>query len=133
VTMKNADFWGVAPCRLCVILNALPISFIISHVAHSPSLCSYIPIAGCFRLVAQSASHLLTLVPRSRIFLLSRWKRPVPPKRRFTQELHGSASQKSVSSCQQMFVNIFNMYACSQIIKVNNAHISSTPGSSDSD
>jgi hypothetical protein len=29
--------------------------------------CSY--RAGCFRLVAQSASHLLTLVPHSRIFL----------------------------------------------------------------
>jgi hypothetical protein len=31
----------------------------------------------------------------SRIFLSWRWRRYVPPKRRFTQELHGATSQKS--------------------------------------
>jgi hypothetical protein len=35
-------------------------------LTHPPSFCSY--LAGCFRLVAQSATHLLTLVPRSRFF-----------------------------------------------------------------
>jgi hypothetical protein len=40
-------------------------------------------------------SLLLTLVPRTRIFLPWRWKRYVPPKRRFTQDLHGSTSQKT--------------------------------------
>jgi hypothetical protein len=40
-------------------------------------------------------SHLLTLVPRSRIFLPWRWRRYVPPKSRFTQDLHGATSQKT--------------------------------------
>jgi hypothetical protein len=40
-------------------------------------------------------SHLLTLVPRSRIFLPWRWRRYVPTKRRFTQDLHGATSQKT--------------------------------------
>jgi hypothetical protein len=40
-------------------------------------------------------SHLLMLVPRSRIFLLWRWRRYVPLKRRFTQELHSATSQKT--------------------------------------
>jgi hypothetical protein len=39
---------------------------------------------------------LLTLVPRSRIFLPRRWRQYVPPKRRFTQKLHGATSQKTV-------------------------------------
>jgi hypothetical protein len=42
-----------------------------------------------------SSSHLLTLVPRSRIFISWRWRRLVPPKRRFTQHLHGATSQKT--------------------------------------
>jgi hypothetical protein len=41
-------------------------------------------------------SHLLTLVPRSQIFLPWRWWRYVPPKRRFTQDLHGATFQKIV-------------------------------------
>jgi hypothetical protein len=40
-------------------------------------------------------SHLLTLVPRLRIFLPRRWRRDVPPKLRFTQDLHGATSQKT--------------------------------------
>jgi hypothetical protein len=43
---------------------------------------------------AKVCSHLLTLVPRSRIFLHWRWRRYVPPKRRFTQDLHGDTYQK---------------------------------------
>jgi hypothetical protein len=56
------------------------------------SLCSY--IAGCFRLVAQSASHMLTLLFHSRIFLPWRWRRYVTPNRRFTQDVHGATSHK---------------------------------------
>jgi hypothetical protein len=41
-------------------------------------------------------SHLLTLFPRSRIFLPWRWRRYFPPKRRFTQDLHGATSEKTV-------------------------------------
>jgi hypothetical protein len=40
-------------------------------------------------------SHLLTLVPRSRIFLPWRWRRYVPPKCRFKQDLHGVTSQRT--------------------------------------
>jgi hypothetical protein len=41
-------------------------------------------------------SHLLTLVPRSRIFLPWRWRRYVPPKRRFNPlVLHGATFQKT--------------------------------------
>jgi hypothetical protein len=41
-------------------------------------------------------SHLLKLVPRSRIFLPWRWRRYVLPKRRFnSQYLHGGTSQKT--------------------------------------
>jgi hypothetical protein len=40
-------------------------------------------------------SHLLKLVPRSRIFLPWRWRRYVPLNRRFTQDLHGATSQKT--------------------------------------
>jgi hypothetical protein len=56
-----------------------------------PVLC----ITGCFRLVAQTASHVLTPVPRSRTFLPRRWRRYAPPKRVFTQDLHGATSQKT--------------------------------------
>jgi hypothetical protein len=44
---------------------------------------------------AEVCSHLLTLVPRSRIFLPWRCRGYVPPKRRFTQDLHGLTSQKT--------------------------------------
>jgi hypothetical protein len=40
-------------------------------------------------------SHLLTLVPRSRIFLPWSWRQCVPPKRRCTQDLHSATSQKT--------------------------------------
>jgi hypothetical protein len=43
----------------------------------------------------RGCSHLLRLVPRFRIFLPCRWRRYVPPKHRFTQELHGATSQKT--------------------------------------
>jgi hypothetical protein len=40
-------------------------------------------------------NHLPTWVPRSRNFLPWRWRQYIPPKRRFTQDLHGATSQKS--------------------------------------
>jgi hypothetical protein len=58
VTMKNAFFWDVAPCRSCV-----------KRHFGGTSVCS----------------HLLKLVPRLRIFRPQRWRRYVPPKRRFTR------------------------------------------------
>jgi hypothetical protein len=42
------------------------------------------------------SSHLITLVPRSRIFLPWRWRRHVPPKHRFnSKDLHGATSKKT--------------------------------------
>jgi hypothetical protein len=76
--MKNAVFWDVVQCRSCVNWR----------------------FGGRYRLHLRSrkirergTSHLLTLVPRSRIFLLRRWRRYVPQKRRFTQDLNGAISQ----------------------------------------
>jgi hypothetical protein len=65
---KNAVLWDVAPCRSCVNRR----------------------FGGMYR-----CSRLLTLVTRSRIFLPRRWRRYVPLKRRFTQDLHGATSQKT--------------------------------------
>jgi hypothetical protein len=48
-------------------------------------------------------SHLLTLVPRSRIFLPWRWRRYIPQKRRLTQDLHGATSQKTT------FYTVYNL------------------------
>jgi hypothetical protein len=75
VTMKNAVLWDVAPCRSCVNRR----------------------FGGMYRLHLQAGvcSHLLMLVPRSRIFLPWRRRRYVPPKRRFTQDLHGTRAQKT--------------------------------------
>jgi hypothetical protein len=39
--------------------------------------------------------HVLTLVPRSRIFLPWRWRPYIPLRRRFTQDLHGATSRKT--------------------------------------
>jgi hypothetical protein len=44
---------------------------------------------------AADCSHMLTLVPRSRIFIPWRWRQYVPPKHRLTQDLHDATSQKT--------------------------------------
>jgi hypothetical protein len=76
MTMKNAIFWVVAPCTSCV--NQCFRGMYCLHLHHS-SVCS----------------HLLTLVPRLQIFLPWRWRRYIPPKCRFKQDLHGSTSKKT--------------------------------------
>jgi hypothetical protein len=70
--LKNPVFWDVSPCRSCG--NGR--------------------FGGTYRFHLQdrNCSHLPTLIPRSRIFLLWRWRRYVPPKRRFTQDLYGTTS-----------------------------------------
>jgi hypothetical protein len=103
MTMKNAVFWDVGPCGYCV------------------NWC----FGGTYRLHLQSrkirerATSMsrwlqLTLVPRSRIFLPWRWRRYVPPKRRFTQDLHCATSQKTaffmLTFVDQKFVWI--LHAC---------------------
>jgi hypothetical protein len=81
VTMKNAAFWDVALCR--------------SYMNRR--------FRGTYRLHLQgrkihewgTSSHLLMLVPRLQMFLSWRWRRYVPPKRWFTQDLHGTTSRKT--------------------------------------
>jgi hypothetical protein len=52
-------------------------------------------IASIFRVEPRMRNHHLTLVPRPRFSLPGSWRRYVPPKRRFTQDLHGATSQKT--------------------------------------
>jgi hypothetical protein len=66
--MKNAVFWDVTPCRYCVNWR----------------------FGGIYR-----SGHLLTLVPRSQIFIPRKFRLYVISKRRFTQYLHGATSQKT--------------------------------------
>jgi hypothetical protein len=61
-----------------------------------PTLLPFLSLySWVFSTDSSVCSHLVTLVPRSRIFLPWRWRRYVPPKRRFTQDLHGATSQKT--------------------------------------
>jgi hypothetical protein len=58
--------------------------------------CVFMTLWNVLNVAAEHVcSYLLTLVPRLRIFLPWRWSRYVPPKRRFTQEIHGAISQKT--------------------------------------
>jgi hypothetical protein len=78
--VKNAVFWDVAPCLSCVNRR----------------------FGGTYHLHLQGkkirergTSVSKQLQTRSRIFLPWRWRRYVPPKRRFVQERHGATSQKA--------------------------------------
>jgi hypothetical protein len=87
VTMKNAFFWDVAPCRFCV------------NRRFGGSYCLH--LQG--RRISEWGinvfhSHRNTLAPRSRVFLPWRWRRYVLAKRLFTQDLHGATSQKRALS-----------------------------------
>jgi hypothetical protein len=127
VTMKNAVFWDVAPCRSCVIrrfggtyrfhllgrkirerVQAWAGGCRLSRQSKNPRVrnqreqvaadwVASRKIRDRGTSVESVCSHLLTLVLRSRIFLPRRWKRYVPPKRQFTQDLHGATSQKQHS------------------------------------
>jgi hypothetical protein len=81
--------------KYCV--NYLLISVIyIRILLHLQKSCSSITDTRVTIWETADCSHLLTLVLRSRIFLPWRWRRYVPPKRRFNSlELHGSTSQKT--------------------------------------
>jgi hypothetical protein len=87
VTMKNAVFWDVAPCRACMNRR-----FGGTYCLHLQG----IKIRERGSSVTRVCSHLLTLVPCSRNFIPWRRSRYVPPKRRFTQYLHGATSQKTL-------------------------------------
>jgi hypothetical protein len=59
-------------------------------------------------------SLLLTPVPHSRIILPWRWRRYVPPKRQFTQELHGATSQKTAFFIQ---ITVFWVVTSCSVVK----------------
>jgi hypothetical protein len=65
--MKNAVFWDVAPCRYFVKRR----------------------FGGTFRLHLQGIRNLGAMNQREQVAV------DVPPKRRFTQYLHGATSQKT--------------------------------------
>jgi hypothetical protein len=81
--MKNAVFWDMAPCRSCV------------NRRFGGTYRPYFQGRKIRERGSRCCNHQLTLVPRSRIFLLWWWRRYVPPKRRFIQDLHGATSQKT--------------------------------------
>jgi hypothetical protein len=125
VTMKNVVLWDVVPCRSCVnrrlgetyrlhlqgrkigergtsVSRWLQMDRRFGGTYHihlqgrkirkwRTSVRRWLQVSRHF---GGTWSHLLTLVPRSRIFTL-KWRRYVPPKRRFTQDPHGATSQKT--------------------------------------
>jgi hypothetical protein len=112
--VKNAIFWYVG-CEdhswgEGELLLALAHSLLPAHLAFLPTyptplLSTYFPCGPlCFPQFLYSwmfstggsvCSHLLMLVPCSWILLPWRWRRYVPPKRRFMHDLHGATSQKT--------------------------------------
>jgi hypothetical protein len=92
VTMKNAVFWDVAQCSSSVNRR----------------------FGGTYRLYLQGRKI------RERGTNVSRWlpwrlRRFVPPKRRFTQELHGVTSQKKAFSIQKYLFLLLNFIILSHI------------------
>jgi hypothetical protein len=86
IFLKNAVFWGVAPC-ICGRLNRRFGGSYRLHFRVEKSASEEPAWAG---------SYLLTLGLRSRIFLPWRWRRYDPPKRRFNRpHLHSATPQKT--------------------------------------
>jgi hypothetical protein len=78
VTMKNAVFWDVEPCISCL----------------------YWRFGGIYRLSSlQPSAHAGSSLAD---FLLWRWRQYIPPKRRFTQDLHSTTSQNTAVFIIQM-------------------------------
>jgi hypothetical protein len=81
------------------------LDFKIHHNAHeSPTLDEFL------EKYTELCSYLLTMVPRSRIFLSLRWRRYVPPKRQFTQDLHGATSQKTALLIFYLYLGNTNVH-----------------------
>jgi hypothetical protein len=80
---KNAVFWDVAPCRSCVSRR------------FGRKYRQHLQDRNISERGISVSRWLFTLVLRSRIFLPWRWRQYVPPKGRFTQDLHGAVSHKT--------------------------------------
>jgi hypothetical protein len=100
-TYKNINISDTLPLIHIPLLPVVDLH----HRPHTPLHCcipmrhtlpsSLFLYSWLFLTGGSACSHLLTLVHRSRIFLPWRWRRHVPPKRRFTQDLHSATSQKT--------------------------------------
>jgi hypothetical protein len=90
VTMKNAVFWDVAQCSSCV------------------NRC----FGGMCRLHIQRRKFCERGTSVSR--WLAAWRRHVPPKRRFTQDLHGATSQEMAFFNTKDVYRVFHLtcYPC---------------------
>jgi hypothetical protein len=82
---KNAVFWLAALCRSCVNRR---FEESIAYILRVETFAIEVPTwAGV-------CCHLLTLDPRWQVFIPWKWRRYLPQKRRFRQDLHGATSQK---------------------------------------
>jgi hypothetical protein len=84
VPMKNAVFWGSAPCRSCV------------NRRFGGRYCLRLQ-GRKIRKRGASVSRWLQSTAGSSLadFLPWKWRRYLPPKRLFTQDLHGAKSQRA--------------------------------------
>jgi hypothetical protein len=89
---------------------------LISHVAYTPSL----PVLNSWLFPTDGlvCRHLLTLVPRSGIFIPWRWRRYVLPKRWLAQDLHIATSNNTT---------FFNCTALYRFIRKKQAEGKSNP------
>jgi hypothetical protein len=89
VTMKNAVFWDVAPCRFNIKRR-----FGGNYRLHLQG--SNNAREGSIRRIALlTVSNLITLSSLALFALHWRWRRHVPPKRRFMSNPHDATSQKT--------------------------------------
>jgi hypothetical protein len=103
VTMKNTVFWDVAPCRSCVNQRFGGTYRLHLQGKKNPR------VRNQRKQVAVCSSWFLT----RGFFLPWRWRRYVPPKRWFTQDLHGATSQKTVSFIGKIHFRIQLKYVTS--------------------
>jgi hypothetical protein len=104
--MKNSVFWDVGPCKFCVhrrLGGTYRPLFQSRKFRERGTSVSWVFSTG-----GSVCSHMLTLVLRSQIFIPWIWKRHIPPKRRFTQDLHGATSQKTALFLLKLIFYFYN-------------------------
>jgi hypothetical protein len=87
INMKNAVFWDAVPCRSSGLNRKQEPAW-----AGGCRLATSCKLPAIYELEGRESSLLVLC---ARIFLPWRWRRYVPPKRRFSPlDLHGATSQK---------------------------------------